>query len=223
MLGVTDLGMFIVGTVIIILLPGPNSLYVLSVAARSGLRMGYAGAFGIFTGDAVLMLATALGAASVLQTHPALFFALRWAGALYLGYLGLRLLYAAWHSWRNPRQSGLPQRLDADHLERFKPLAELTASAVYRKALLISLLNPKAILFFLSFFVQFVDPDAAHPVASFLLLALIVQIASASYLTALIWAGVRMARLFAQRRRLSAALNGVVGALFIAFGARLAS
>lgn len=70
MLGVTDLPTYLVGLVLIILLPGPNSLYVLSVAARKGTRTGYKAAAGVFTGDAVLMTLAALGAASLLQTTP---------------------------------------------------------------------------------------------------------------------------------------------------------
>ena len=220
MFGVHELGVFIAGTIVIVLLPGPNSLYVLTVAARSGLRMGYAGALGIFSGDAVLMLATALGAASVLEAYPSLYQGLRWAGALYLSYVGARLIWGAWRT----RQQGAPgpQAVEAERLASAN-VAEHTASAVYRKALVISVLNPKAILFFLSFFVQFVDPHYAHPALSFALLAAIVQLASATYLTVLILGGIRLARVFARRKRLSAWLNSMVGALFIAFGVRLAS
>ena len=72
MLGVVDLGVFIAGTVAVVLLPGPNSLYVLTVETRSGVRRGYAGACGVFTGDAVLMLLTALGVkpAGAMQPPP---------------------------------------------------------------------------------------------------------------------------------------------------------
>ena len=62
MFGITDLGTYLLGTIAIVLLPGPNSMFVLSVAARRGVRAGYAGAAGVFVGDAVLMLLTALGA-----------------------------------------------------------------------------------------------------------------------------------------------------------------
>ena len=228
MWGVNELGVFIAGTIVIVLLPGPNSLYVLTVAARAGLRMGYAGALGIFTGDAVLMLATALGAASVLEAYPSVYHALRWSGALYLSYIGARLIWGAWQSRRQwakgtaEAAAPQPQAVSSDVLERVA-VAEHTTGAVYRKALVISLLNPKAILFFLSFFVQFVDPTYAHPALSFALLAVIVQIASATYLTVLILGGIRLARVFAQRKRLTAALNSLVGALFIGFGVRLAS
>jgi threonine/homoserine/homoserine lactone efflux protein len=70
--GVTDLWTYVVGAFGIILLPGPNSLYVLSVATARGVRAGFQGAYGVFVGDTVLLLCTALGAASLLRTHPAL-------------------------------------------------------------------------------------------------------------------------------------------------------
>ncbi len=222
MWGVNELGVFVIGTMAIVLLPGPNSLYVLTVAAREGLREGYAGALGIFCGDALLMLATALGAASVLQANPTLYHVLRWAGAGYLSYIGLRLIWGALQTLRHLRDAQAAPRAVADVLLR-TPVAASSAAAVYRKALVISVLNPKAILFFLSFFVQFVDPAYAYPALSFLLLGAIVQVASMIYLTVLIVGGTRLARVFAHRRRLSSVLNSAVGALFIAFGVRLAS
>jgi leucine efflux protein len=84
-------------------------------------------------------------------------------------------------------------------------------------------MNPKAILFFLSFFIQFVDSSYAHTGLSFLILGAIVQTCSAIYLTALIFGGAFLAAQFRRRRRTSAVATGLVGGLFIAFGAKLAS
>ena len=95
---------------------------------------------------------------------------------------------------------------------------------MYRRALVISLLNPKAIFFFISFFVQFVDTQYPYPALSFALLGAIVKVASALYLSTLIvGGGVRLAQLFARHQRLGALLNTAVGALFVAFGVRLAA
>ena len=68
--GITDLTTYIIGTFLIVLLPGPNSLYVMSIASRYGIKTGYMGALGIFTGDLILMLCTVLGAASLLKAFP---------------------------------------------------------------------------------------------------------------------------------------------------------
>lgn len=221
MFGITDLSLFVVGTIAIVLLPGPNSMYVLTVSARHGLRMGYAGAAGVFLGDMVLMLLTALGAASVLLANPLLYTAVRWVGAAYLSYLGLRLIIGAWHTVRKP-QENQPIPLQS-FIVSLKQTEKVTAASVCRKAFMISLFNPKAILFFLSYFVQFVDPTYQHPALTFLLLGVVVQITSLLYLSALIFGGVRLAETFAGKRRLAAFLSTAIGLLFIGFGVRLAS
>ncbi|MCA0175027.1 MAG: leucine efflux protein LeuE [Proteobacteria bacterium] len=210
MFGITDLGTYVAGVIFIVLLPGPNSLYVLSVAAQRGVRPGYAAACGVFVGDTVLMLVAALGGASLLNSSPALFLAVKVVGALYLGWLGLQLLLAAWRGWRQPMAQPAPAR-------------PVDARQPFRKALLISLLNPKAILFLLSFFVQFVDPHYAYPALTFLLLGAIIQFFSFLYLSTLIFGGARLATAFRSRRRLTSAANAGVGSLFLGFGAKLAA
>ena len=209
MFGITELWTYVLGVVLVVLLPGPNSLYVLSVAVRRGVRAGYVGACGVFLGDAVLMLLTAMGAASLLRASPLLFGALKYIGAGYLSWVGLQLIIGAAKRWKAPDQAAAAAPADA--------------SQPFRKALLISLLNPKAILFFLSFFVQFVDPAYAHPALSFLLLGAIAQGFSALYLSTLILAGARIAGAFRARRRTASALSSAVGALFLGFGAKLAT
>lgn len=92
MLGITDLTTYILGTIFIILLPGPNSMYVLSVAAQRGARAGFAGAAGVFTGDLILMTLAATGAAGLLQTNPALFAIVKYLGGGYLAWIGLNML-----------------------------------------------------------------------------------------------------------------------------------
>ena len=87
--GITDITTFVLGTIFIVLLPGPNSLYVMSVASRWGVGAGYRGACGIFLGDAILMVLSATGVASLLQTTPVMLAVLKKAGAAYLARLGL--------------------------------------------------------------------------------------------------------------------------------------
>lgn len=208
--GITDIGTFIVGTIVIVLLPGPNSVYVMSIASRSGIAAGYRAASGIFAGDTILMILSATGVASLLQATPALFMALKYAGAAYLAWLGIGLLRSAWQAWRWPPASETAQ------------LPVVDASRPFRTALLIGMTNPKAILFFVSFFIQFVSPDYTYPALSFLILGVIVQICSALYLSALIFGGVHLARHLRRRRWLTAGATGAVGGLFIGFGVKLA-
>ncbi|WP_018150309.1 leucine efflux protein LeuE [Leeia oryzae] len=216
MYGVTDLPTYLLGVVFIILLPGPNSLYVLSVAARRGEKAGFAGAMGIFVGDTVLITLTSLGAATVLSTLPVLFFVLKYAGALYLVWIGWNMFQAALALWKD---NGKSSPASASETEK----SELTADSPFKRALVISLLNPKAILFLLSFFLQFVDRTYPHPALTFLILGGAIQIGSVIYLTTLILAGARLAEHFRRRYRLCAALNAGVGAIFFGFGGKLAT
>lgn len=218
--GVTDLWTYVVGAFGIILLPGPNSLYVLSVATARGVRAGFQGAFGVFVGDTILLICTALGAASLLRTHPTAFMVVKYAGAAYLFWVGLNLLWGALKSLRGQADA-------AQVTVAASPASQVAAAPhlqqPFRRALLISLLNPKAILFLLSFFVQFIDPAYAQPELPFLILSAILMTFSALYLTALIFTGARLAQAFRQRRRLSGGLSSLVGGLFVWFGAKLAT
>lgn len=211
--GVLNYITYLVGCILIILLPGPNSLYVLSLAAQQGVRIGWAAVAGIFVGDTLLMLATALGAVSVLTTYPALFLLIKYAGAAYLAYIGFSMLKGAWQSLKQS---------DINDLKNAPILKKTIAQSAFKKALLVSLLNPKAILFLLSFFVQFVDPLYSNPVVPFLVLAITLQACSLIYLATLIYAGNRLASAFRQRRTLTAVSGGSVGALFLVFATKLA-
>lgn len=208
--GITDLTTFIVGTIVIVLLPGPNSLYVMTIASRFGVAAGYLGALGICLGDLILMVLSATGAASLLKTTPALFMVVKYAGAAYLVWMGIGLLRSALNTWRTKATDDAPPpSLDSAH--------------PFRTALIISLMNPKAILFFVSFFIQFVDPTYDYPAVSFAILGLIVQLCSVLYLSLLIFGGATLADAFRRRRRTSAVATGAVGGLFIGFSAKLAN
>ncbi|MGW7103480.1 leucine efflux protein LeuE [Streptomyces sp. NPDC054838] len=213
MLGVTDLPTYLAGLVLIVLLPGPNSLYVLSVAARKGVREGYKAACGVFTGDTVLMFLTAAGAGALLKASPVVFTLVKFLGAGYLAWLAVGMMRAAWGMWRDR----------AARQEEALAEPEVADERPYRRALVVSLFNPKAILFLLSFFVQFVDPGYAYPALSFLLLGTLSQLASFLYLSTLIFTGTRLSAAFRRRKRLSAGATSAAGVLFLGFAAKLAT
>ncbi|MEJ8649712.1 leucine efflux protein LeuE [Streptomyces sp. MS1.AVA.3] len=215
MLGITDLSTYLVGLALIILLPGPNSLYVVSVAARRGPRVAYRAAAGVLCGDTVLMTLSAGGVASLLQTSPVLFAVVKFAGAGYLTWLAVGMLRGAWALWRG-REARRAARQDGA-----AEAPKETVERPYRRALVVSLLNPKAILFFISFFVQFVDPSYAHPVLSFLTLGAWAQLFSFTYLSVLIFSGTFLAATFRRRKRLTAGLSAGAGAAFLGFAAKL--
>ncbi|MFB6951204.1 leucine efflux protein LeuE [Streptomyces niveus] len=222
MLGAIELPTYLVGVIMIILLPGPNSIYVLSLAARRGVRAGYRGAAGVFCGDTVLMVLSAAGVASLLQANELAFSVVKYAGAGYLTYLAVGMMRAAWSMWR-ARHESVPDDEPVVVVEAGPAGTEGLAEdeRPFRRAFVICLFNPKAILFFISFFVQFVDPTYAYPALSFLVLGAIAQVVSLLYLTALIFGGTWLATAFRRRKRLSAAATSAVGALFLGFAAKL--
>ncbi|MGW1157331.1 leucine efflux protein LeuE [Streptomyces sp. NPDC002513] len=212
MFGVIDLPTYLAGLVLIVLLPGPNSLYVLSVAARRGVRAGYTAAAGVWCGDTVLMTLSAAGVASLLKANAVLFGIVKYAGAGYLTWLAIGMLRAAWGMWRTRREKSA---------EEAPAAATAAGERPFRRALVVSLFNPKAILFFVAFFVQFVDRAYAYPALSFVVLGAFAQLASFLYLTALIFSGTRLAAAFRRRKRLSAGATSAAGALFLGFAVKL--
>ena len=212
MFGVIDLPTYLAGLVLIVLLPGPNSLYVVSVAARRGTRAGYTAAAGVWCGDTVLMTLSAAGVASLLQANAVLFGIVKYAGAGYLTWLAFGMLRAAWAMWRTRKERAAMEAA---------PATEAADERPYRRAFVVSLFNPKAILFFVAFFVQFVDPGYAYPALSFVVLGAFAQLASFLYLSALIFGGTRLAAAFRRRRRLAAGATSAAGALFLGFAVKL--
>jgi leucine efflux protein len=208
--GIVDFSSYLLGTLLIILLPGPNSLYVLTIATEKGWRFGAWGALGIFIGDSVLMIAVALGAASMLMSSPVLFQVIRIIGALYLAWMGLGLLRSGQQRWTSN-----------EFIQVYEVQARLMQLHPLIAALTLSLTNPKAIFFFIAFFSQFIQPEYAHPTRTFLYLAIVLQAMSMAYLTGLILVGQFFSRYFQGHRRLAAGLWLLAGLLFIGFAIRL--
>ena len=210
MLGVVDLPTYVIGVIAIILLPGPNSMFCLTVGAQYGVKKGYTAAAGVFIGDLVLMTLSALGAASLMIKYPAIFNIIKYVGGGYLAYLGMKMIIGAVKGWAKPVSDTVAE-------------PSLQSPYVFGRALILSLLNPKAILFFISFFVQFVHPDTEHPMLAFFVLALILQFFSFLYLSMLIFSGDRLAATFRARPLWMVAGTGTVGMMFLGFGLRLAT
>lgn len=205
-IGVLNLSTYLIGVFFIILLPGPNSLFVLKTSVSYGVRAGYQAALAVFIGDALLMFCAYIGVASVIRTTPVLFALMKYLGAIYLFYLGCRILYANFFQKKmaDQEQPSMPEK------------------NIFMKAFALSLTNPKAILFFMSFFVQFIDFDYAHTALPFAILALILELFSFVYLSVLILGGAVVARFFQRKKLLAKLSNGVVGVFFLGFAAKLA-
>lgn len=209
--GIIDFPTYLLGTILTILFPGPNSLYVLTLASHKGWRAGAWASFGIFIGDAILMLGIALGAASLLHSSPMIFNVLQTLGAGYLGWMGYSLIRGGLKRWG---QFG-------DEVDVIQSVSYFDSLHPALAALTLSLTNPKAIFFFVSFFAQFIDPGYDHPIHTFLYLAIVLQLASMTYLTGLIFAGQFFLTYFQKHPRYTALLWGFVGLLLIGFAAKL--
>lgn len=232
MFGTVDLFTYIIGSFIVIILPGPNSMYSLTVSASYGVRKGYLAVSGIFIGDSILILLTVLGADALLKLYPTIFIAIKMLGGLYLMYLGVNLFIGAYEAYQNRNLKPITsQSPDFEPFELNSKTIEFTSASkpsnkefrenFFLKGLLLSITNPKAILFFLSFFVQFVDPNYANPLLSFFVLAIILQIISLCYQNLMVLAGERLATRFRQNLWLVMSSMGLVGLLFIGFAISL--
>ncbi|WP_174875915.1 LysE family translocator [Vogesella oryzae] len=138
MIAESTLLLFLMTVLLLFLSPGPNMAFLLSHSTVMGPRGGYAVALGIALADLVLTVLTASGITAMLAAWPPMFDLLRLGGALYLGWM-------AWQAWRSGGMAALAQAPQRSHRQ------------IVRMAMLNSLLNPKALLFFMVFLPQFVD------------------------------------------------------------------
>ena len=206
-LGIDRFGEFLVGTIIIVLLPGPNSLFVITTSARHGWRSGVKASLGIFAGDTILILATAFGAATLIALFPEVFAGFKVLGAAYLAWVGFQLVRDGLQRWSKgspPPRTQMPRTSNA-----------------FWKALGLSLTNPKAILFFVAFFTQFVRPDAPSLALAYLILGVVVIMLSMTYLSLLIVAGAKLQERFHAHPRWASLGLWTVGLCFIGFAATM--
>jgi threonine/homoserine/homoserine lactone efflux protein len=199
--GIADYGAFVLAIVVFLAIPGPGNLALVTSTGKGGMRGGLAATLGVIAGDQVLMWAAVAGVAAVLTTSPVLFEVVQWAGAAYLAWLGAKMLLA------KPGDA---------------PILNMRAGQYFRQAMLITLLNPKAIVFYMAFFPLFVDPAQHQGLLTFGVMA--VTIAALTFLYGL---GATLLTYFlAERLRarpwVKSLLEKTAGALLIGFGAKLA-
>lgn len=204
--GVLNYWTYLVGAIFIVLVPGPNTIFVLKNSVGRGMKGGYLAASGVFIGDAVLMFLAYAGVATLIKTTPVLFNIVRYLGAFYLLYLGAKILYATLKA-----KSG-------ETTEDAVPFG-----AIFKRPLVLSLTNPKAILFYVSFFVQFIDVNAPHAGLSFFILAITLEVVSFCYLSFLIISGAFVTQYIRTKKKLAKIGNSLIGLIFVGFAARLAT
>jgi len=201
--------LFIAAGWLLNLTPGPDVLYIVTNALRNGVRAGVVAGLGITTGCFVHVFAAALGVSALLATSAWAFTLLKWLGAAYLLWIGVRLLLA---------KPTAPQP-DLRALARSQPATPLRQ--VFMGGFWTNVLNPKVAIFFLAFVPQFIAPDAAHPALAFVLLGALFNLNSIPVNSAWAFAAAWMARRNAVQRGMHW-LDRAAGAMFIAFGLKLA-
>lgn len=201
MLGVTDYFTFVVTIIVFLAIPGPGNLALVTSTSKGGITGGLAATFGVILGDQVLMWSAVAGVAALLHAYPDAFNAIQWLGAAYLAWLGMKMILA------KPGAA---------------PVLNITAGHYLRQALMITLLNPKAILFYMAFFPLFVDPATQMGLVTYGFMA-----ATIAFLTFLYGLGATLLTYFlANRMRanpmIGRMLEKVAGVALLAFGLKLA-
>ena len=201
MLAIADYPSFVAAIVVFLMIPGPGNLALITSTGKGGLRGGFACIFGLIAGDQVLMWLAVAGVAALLSAYPPAFHAVQWLGAAYLAWLGLRMILA---------KAG------------DQPVLQMKAKHYFRQSLVITLLNPKAIVFYMAFFPQFVDPARHQGLLTFGVMA--ATIAALTFLYGLIV--VLLTHYLAERLRanpkISGGLQKLAGVFLIGFGVKLA-
>ena len=200
MLGI-DVAAFCAAVVLFLALPGPGTFMLLNSTGQGGFKGGAAATLGLILGDQVLLWLAVAGVAALLAAHPMLFKALQVAGAGYLGWLGLKMLLA------RDGEGGLPVRVTPGHY--------------LRQGFLITLSNPKAIVFYMAFFPLFIDPARQQGLWTFAFMALLIALITAVWCLALCAGADAVAAYVRAHRRLAWALQRLAGLALLGFGLRL--
>lgn len=200
MFGIADYPAFVLAVIVFLAIPGPGNLALLTSTAKGGLRGGLAATLGVIAGDQVLMWAAVAGVAAVLATQPEFFQAMQWLGAAYLSYLGYKM-------WTTK--------------EGDAPVINITAGHYFRQSLWITLLNPKAIMFYMAFFPLFIDPQAHAGFFTFGVMALTVAALTFLYGLIVCVLAQRLSTRLQQRPWIGRVLQKIGGGLLVAFGLKL--
>ena len=200
MFGIADYPAFVLAVIVFLAIPGPGNLALLTSTAKGGLRGGLAATLGVIAGDQVLMWAAVAGVAAVLATQPEFFQAMQWLGAAYLSYIGYKM-------WTTK--------------EGDAPVINITVGHYFRQSLWITLLNPKAIMFYMAFFPLFIDPQAHAGFFTFGVMAVTVAALTFLYGLVICVLAQRLSSRLQQRPWIGRALQKIGGALLVAFGLKL--
>jgi len=206
MFGIHDLALFVVSGLLLNIMPGPDSLLIMTRSATQGWRAGSAAALGIGTGTFVHIVAAALGLSAILATSAAAFTVVKLLGAAYILYLAVGMLLSK-------RSAGVEKPLTVTPL----PLRR-----IYAQGILTNVLNPKVALFFLAFVPQFIDANAPHKALAFLVLGAVFNINGMLWCHALALFTAQARARLKPNPAVTLWLNRATGGLFVWLGVKLA-
>jgi threonine/homoserine/homoserine lactone efflux protein len=205
--------LFVAAGVLLNLTPGPDVLYIVSQALRSGARAGMVAALGITAGCFVHIIAAAVGVSALMAASSTAFTVLKWVGAAYLVYVGLRLLFS---------RTGSAMQLEAAGADSTPASGQIHYKSIFLRGFWTNALNPKVALFFLAFVPQFIAPSIEHKPLAFLLLGLLFNFnglwVNLGWALAAAW----LARRVGVVQKSLRTLDRIAGALFVGFGFKLA-
>jgi leucine efflux protein len=199
-LGLSDFSGFCLAILVFLALPGPGTFALLTSTAKGGFRAGAAATLGLIAGDQVLLWLAVAGVAALLAAYPVAFHAVQYGGAVYLAWIGLRLLLAR-------ADSATPVHIEPCHYAR--------------QALLITLLNPKAVVFYMAFFPLFIDPATHLGLLTFVAMAMTIAAITLVYCLTLCAFADRITARVKAHKRISLWLARLAGMFLIGFGIRL--
>lgn len=206
MLGIHHYWLFIATAIVLILTPGQDTFFILGRSLAGGRAAGVAAALGVSAGTVVHTILAALGLSALLATSPYAFMAVKFAGAAYLLYIGIKALLT-----RSAQAPG----------------ADATANGgrwpAFRQGVITNLLNPKVALFFLALMPQFIDAGSTTKVGAFLALGLSFVMLGVIWCCVLAIAAAKLRGAFLRRPSIATWLNRVAGAMFIGLGIKLAT
>ena len=201
MFGIADYGAFVVAIIIFLAIPGPGNLALLTATGKGGVRSGMAATLGVIAGDQVLLWLAVAGLSALLINYPSLYSSIQWAGAAYLIGLGYSLF--------NVKPG------DA-------PVLDMKPDHYFRQALFITVLNPKAIVFYMAFFPLFVDPAIHLGLLTFAVMAASIAALTFAYGLVVVLLAHHLAERVRANPLATVMLNKIAGALLIGFGLKLA-
>ena len=198
--GVADYGAFVAAIIVCLLIPGPGNLALITSTGKGGLPGGMGATFGLIAGDQVLLWAAVAGVSAVMVAYPTAFHAVQWMGAVYLAFLGIKMLLA------RPGDA---------------PILQIAPRHYFRQAMLITLLNPKAIVFYMAFFPLFVDPARHQGLKTFGVMAATIAVLTFLYGLAAVLLTHYLAERIRASPRISEVLQKAAGVFLIGFGIKL--